>query len=153
MEQIDTVIEELKRQNDRLAIINQIARSINVETSYEEIIDLVAEPLRSVVPYDLLSFCLIEDDQLIIRSGIPKNEPILGKGWILHYNSAPWKAIREKRCFLRQDIWNDPHKYKEDDNLRALGIKSAIMSPLLVKNEVIGALNFGSQNAYAYTEK
>lgn len=153
MERIDTIIEELKRQNDRLAIINQIAKSINVESSYEEIIDLVAEPLRSVVPYDLLSFCLIEDDQLIIRSGIPKDEPILGKGWILdNFNSAPWKAIREKRCFLRQDIWNDSHKYQEDDNLRALGIRSAIMSPLLVKNEVIGALNFGSHYAYAYSE-
>lgn len=153
MERIDTIIEELKRQNDRLAIINQIAKSINVETSYEEIIDLVAEPLRSVVPYDLLSFCLIENDQLIIRSGIPKDEPILGKGWILdNYNSAPWKAIREKRCFLRQDIWNDPHKYQEDDYLQALGIRSAIMSPLLIRNEVIGALNFGSKNAYAYSE-
>ncbi len=153
MEQIDTIIDELKRQNDRLAIINQIAKSINVETSYEEIIELVAEPLHSVIPYDLLSFCLIESDQLIIRSGVPKNEKILGQGWILDkYNSAPWKAIREKRCFLRQDIWNDPHRYQEDDLLRSLGIRSAIMSPLLIKNEVIGALNFGSQNAYAYSE-
>ncbi|MHB8076619.1 hypothetical protein [Desulfosporosinus fructosivorans] len=34
----------------------------------------------------------------------------------------------------RQDIWNDSHKYMEDGNLRALGIKSAIMTPLIVES-------------------
>ncbi|WP_242832373.1 sensor histidine kinase [Desulfosporosinus orientis] len=152
-ESINSVIEELKRQNSRLAIINQIAQSINVEMSYEEIIEQVATPLRSVLPYDLLSFCLLENDQLIIKSGVPKEQKKLGVGWKLsRQNSAPWKAIKDKSCFLRQDIWNDSHRYMEDGTLRSLGIKSAIMAPLLVKNEVIGTLNFGSKLAFAYSE-
>ena len=152
-ERINSVIEELKRQNSRLAIINQIAQSINVEMSYEEIIGQVATPLRKVLPYDLLSFCLLENDQLIIKSGVPKEQKELGVGWMLsRENSAPWKAIEDKSCFLRQDIWNDSHIYMEDAHLRLLGIKSAIMAPLLVNNEVIGTLNFGSKLAFAYSE-
>ncbi len=151
--EVGRIIKELTRQNDRLAIIQQIAKSINVEMSYEEIIDQVASPLRSVLPYDLLSFCLLENNQLIIKSGVPKEQKTLGVGWVLDsYRSAPWKAITDKRCFLRQDIWNDPDKYQEDDDLRRVGIKSAIMAPLLVKNEVIGTLNFGSKNTFAYSE-
>jgi two-component system NtrC family sensor kinase len=147
------VIEELTRQNTRMAIIQQIAKRINVEMSYENIIDEVAEPLRSVLPYDLLSFCLLVNDQLIIKSGVPKGQKLLDVGWVLdNNNSAPWKAILDKRCFLRQDIWNDTQKYKEDGALRKLGIRSGIMAPLLAKNEVIGTLNFGSKNAYAYSE-
>ncbi len=147
------IIEELTRQNNRMAIIQQIAKSINVEMTYEEIIDEVATPLRSVLPYDLLSFCLLEKGQLIIKASIPKEQEILGEGWVLHsHNSAPWKAIHEKRCFLRQDIWHDPNKYQEDDYLRMVDIKSAIMAPLLVNNEAIGALNFGSKKTYAYSE-
>ncbi len=147
------IIEELTRQNNRMAIIQQIAKSINVEMTYEEIIDEVATPLRSVLPYDLLSFCLLEKGQLIIKSGIPKEQEILGKGWVLHsHNSAPWKAIHDKRCFLRQDIGHDPHKYQEDGFLLTVGIKSAIMAPLFVNNEVIGSLNFGSNKTYAYSE-
>ncbi|MEN3003309.1 GAF domain-containing sensor histidine kinase [Dehalobacterium formicoaceticum] len=147
-------IEELTRQNKRLTIINRIAQSINVEMSYDEIIHQVAGPLKKVLPYDLLSFCLIENNQLIIKSGIPKEQKILGEGWVLHAeNSAPWKAIHDKHCFLRQDIPNDPHQYQEDEDLLSLPIRSAIMAPLLVNNEVIGALNFGSKNTYAYREQ
>ncbi len=151
--EVGKIIKELTRQNDRLAIIQQIAKSINVAMSYEEIIDQAASPLRSVLSYDLLSFCLLENNQLIIKSGVPKEQKILGVGWVLDgYRSAPWKAIAEKRCFLRQDIWNDLDKYQEDDDLRRVGIKSAVMAPLLVKNEVIGTLNFGSKNTFAYSE-
>ncbi|MEL7567994.1 MAG: ATP-binding protein [Dehalobacterium sp.] len=150
---IKDVIDELTLQNKRLAIINQIAKSINVEMSYGEIIEEVAAPLRTVLPYDLLSFCLIENNKLIIKSGIPKDQKTLGEGWILDsYNSAPWKAINDKHCFLRQDIHHDSHKYQEDDDLYSVNIHSAIMAPLLIKNEVIGALNFGSKHTYAYSE-
>lgn len=153
MDHCKDVIEELTRQNTRMAIIQQIAKRINVEMSYEDIIDEVAAPLRSVLPYDLLSFCLIENDQLIIKSGVPKGQIILDVGCVLdNYNSAPWRAILDKRCFLRQDIRNDTHKYQEDDDLREFGINSAIMAPLFVNNQVIGALNFGSKKTYAYSE-
>ncbi len=150
---IKHAVEELTRQNNRLAIIHQIAKRINVEMSYQEIIDEVAVPLRSVLSYDLLSFCLIEDGALVITSGLPKEQTTLGTGWVLNNcNSAPWKAIKDKRCFLRQDIWNDTHKYQEDDDLRRIGIKSAIMAPLMVSNEAIGSLNFGSNKPFAYSE-
>ncbi len=149
---LKNIIEELKRQNSRMAIIQQIAKSINVDMTYEEIIDEVANPLKSVLSYDLLSFCLLVDNKLIIKSGIPKEQKVLGVGWVLDGNkSAPWKAIHDKRCFLRPDIWNDA-QYTEDEHLCLLGIKSSIMAPLLVNNEVIGTLNFGSKNVNAYSE-
>lgn len=146
-------IEELTKQNNRLAIINQIAKSINIKMTYEEIIDHFAIPLQEVISYSLLSFCLLENGKLIIKSGIPKEQKILGVGTVLNnYNSAPWRAIKEKKCFLRQDIWNDTHKYEEDDDLRRVGIKSAVMAPMLVNNEVIGTLNLGSNKAFAFSE-
>lgn len=146
-------VEELTKQNNRLAIINQIAKSINIKMTYEEIIVSFAIPLQEVISYDLLSFCLLENGKLVIKSSIPKEQKILGVGTILNnYNSAPWRAIEEKRCFLRQDIWNDSHKYEEDDDLRRVGIKSAVMAPMLVDNEVIGTLNLGSKKAFAFSE-
>lgn len=149
----NSCVLELTKQNTRLAIINQIAKSINVQMSYEDIIDHMSIPLRSVISYDLLSFCLLDNGKLIIKSSAPKNQKLLGVGTVLHnYNSAPWQAIISKQCFLRQDIWNDAHKYQEDDDLVATGIKSAIMSPLLVNNEVIGAVNLGSKRSYAFSK-
>ncbi len=146
-------IEEMTKQNKRLAIINQIARSITVAMSYDEIIDRVAEPLKEVIPYDLLSFCLLDGEQLVIKSGIPREQVILGVGTVLpREKSAPWRAMEEKRCFLRQNIWNDPEKYGEDSELKKIGIRSVIMAPLLIKDEVIGTLNFGSKGTFAYSQ-
>jgi two-component system NtrC family sensor kinase len=149
----DHAIEELTRQNKRLAIIHQIAKKINVEMSIQEIIDSVAVPLRGVLPYDLLSFCLIEDNSLVITSSMPKDQKTLGTGWVItNHNSAPWKAIKEKRCYMRSDIWNDSHKYQEDDDLRSIGIRTSIMAPMVVSNMAIGSVNFGSTKAYVYSE-
>nr|WP_204619201.1 ATP-binding protein [Desulforadius tongensis] len=143
----------MSKQNKRLEIINQIARSINVDMSYDEIIERVAEPLRQVMSYDLLSFCLLDKGKLVIKSGIPKDQKILGVGTVLpEENSAPWKAMKDKRCFLRPDIWNDKKQYQEDKALKIIGIQSAIMAPLLVREEVIGTLNFGSRHPFAYSE-
>ncbi|SHK06475.1 GAF domain-containing sensor histidine kinase [Desulforamulus aeronauticus] len=145
-------IEEMTKQNKRLAIINQIARSITVAMSYDEIIDRVAEPLKEVIPYDLLSFCLLDGEQLVIKSGIPREQVILGVGTVLpQEKSAPWRAMAEKKCFLRQNIWDDPETYGEDSELKKVGIRSAIMAPLLIKDEVIGTLNFGSKRTFAYS--
>lgn len=147
-------IEEMTKQNKRLEIINAIARSITVSMSYDEIIEHTAEPLREVISYDLLSFCLLEGDYLVIKSGIPKQQVILGVGTKLpRQNSAPWRAMREKKCFLRQNIWEDTKKYGEDDALRKVGIRSAIMAPLIIHGNVIGTLNFGSNKTYAFSPK
>ena len=151
--EMEWIIGEMAKQNKRLEIINQVAKSINVQMSYDEIINQMSKPLRNVISYDLLSFCLVEDDALIIKSGIPKEQKLLGVGCILKRdNSAPWEAVKQKKCFLRQDIWNDMNKYQEDDDLRQIGIKSAIMAPLLINNSAIGTLNLGSKKAFAYSE-
>lgn len=151
--ELKKTIDEMSKQNKRLEIINQIARSINVEMSYDEIIDRVAEPLRQVMSYDLLSFCLLDKGNLVIKSSIPRAQEILGVGTVLPKdNSAPWKAIMDKKCFLRLNIWNDRTHYQEDKSLKLVGIQSAIMAPLHVKGEVIGTLNFGSKKPFAYSK-
>ncbi|KUO77241.1 MAG: histidine kinase [Desulfosporosinus sp. BRH_c37] len=149
----EDVIEELTRQNTRMSIIQQIVKRINVEMSYEDILDEVSAALHKVLPYDLLSCSLIEKGQLIIKATLPKDPIVLGVGWVLdNNNSAPWKAVRDKRCYLRQDIWHDPHKRLEDDAVRQIGIKSGIMAPLLFNNEVIGVLICASEEPFSYRE-
>lgn len=78
------IVDELTKQNNRMAIIQQIAKSINVEMTYEEIINEVAAPLSGVLSYDLLSFILMEKGQLIVKASIPKEPEILKMGFVYH---------------------------------------------------------------------
>ena len=36
--------------------------------------------------------------------------------------------------------------------MRSIGIRTSIMAPMLINNEAIGSLNFGSTKAYVYTD-
>ncbi|WP_347488650.1 ATP-binding protein [Desulfoscipio sp. XC116] len=149
------IVDELTKQNNRMAIIQQIAKSINVEMTYEEIINEVAAPLSGVLSYDLLSFILMEKGQLIVKASIPKEPEILKMGFVYHqgYSTAVWKAFNDKVGYIRQDIWHDSQKYQDDEYLQKIGINSAIIAPLLINNEVIGTVNFGSKKSYAYSEQ
>ena len=108
--EVKNIIEELTRQNSRMAIIQQIAKRINVEMSRRYHYEVAAPPAQCL-PYDLLSFCLRKKAGSSLNQST-QGTKILGVGWILdRHNSAPWKAIMDKHCFLA-DIWNDPHNRK-----------------------------------------
>lgn len=150
----ECLAKEMSKRNLQLEIVNQLAKSVTVETTFDEMLDNMASRLQEVITYDLLSFCLLEEGVLVIKKGVPKNQPYLGEGVVLHLcNSAPGKVIREGRFFIRQDIPNDQAHFQEDEDLQKLGINSAIMVPLIVKQRVIGTLNLGSKRKNAYTEE
>lgn len=145
---------EMSKRNLQLELINQLVKSVTVETSLEEMLDETAARLQKVISYDLFSFCLLEGGKLVIKKGIPKDQPYLGEGVVLDPAcSAPGKVVREKRYFIRTDIPGDREKFAEDGDLARLNINSAIMVPLIVKQEVIGTLNLGSRGFRAYTDE
>ncbi|MGB9791136.1 MAG: GAF domain-containing protein [Thermacetogeniaceae bacterium] len=150
----ECLAKEMSKRNLQLEIINQLAKSVTVETSFDEMLDNMAVRLQKVISYDLLSFCLLEEGALVIKKGIPKDQTYLGEGAILHlYQSAPGKVVREGKFFIRPDIPNDQNHFHEDEDLQKLGINSAVMVPLIVKQRVIGTLNLGSKHKNTYTEE
>lgn len=146
-------LDEILKRNTQLEIITEIAKSITVEMSFEEMMDSITKKLYKVISYDLLSFFLIEGDKLIIRTGVPKDVPVLGIGTVLHSHSAmTWKVVRDKTPLIRHDLENDKQIYDEDKDLLSLDINSVVIVPLLIKNKVIGTLNLGSRQRSAYGE-
>lgn len=141
-----------KRKHIELEIISQISKSITIEMSFAEMMQNVIEKLKSVIAYDLLSFCVLEEDnRLVIKSAAPQNVEYLTEGEILEEeNSAAWRVIREQNVLLRTDVLNDESEYSEDVYLNKLGLRSTIIVPLFVKNKNIGTLNLGSTLAGAY---
>jgi len=146
-------LDEILKRNTQLEIITEIAKSITVEMSFEEMMDSITKKLYKVISYDLLSFFLIEGDKLIIRTGVPKDVPVLGIGTVLHSHSAmTWKVVRDKTPLIRHNLENDSQIYDEDKDLLSLDINSVVIVPLLIKNKVIGTLNLGSRQCSAYRE-
>lgn len=145
---------ELVKRNIQLSIINEIAQSVSVEMSFEEMMNRVTKTLKEVISYSLLSFFLLEEERLILTTGVPKDVPVLSVGTILpRENAMTWKVVESKLPLVRGDLWEDARHFSEDEDLKMLGVRSVAIVPLVVKNKVIGTLNVGSGEKKAYDEE
>ncbi|HAA90054.1 MAG TPA: histidine kinase [Peptococcaceae bacterium] len=151
---VSSLMKETEKRNTQLKIINQIAKSITVEMSLEDILDSIADKLKTIISYDHLSICLLEAEGLVIKASLPKEGQLLGKGAVFALDdSGPAKAINQKKIIFRPDIAASQVRFPEDRELLQLGISSGIIVPLIVKGKAIGTLILGSRVPYTYSEE
>ncbi|MGI6492580.1 MAG: ATP-binding protein [Pelotomaculum sp.] len=149
------VSKMVKEMTSRMEIFQQIAKSINVDMTYEEIINEVSTPLRSVLAYDLFNFIMMEKGQLVVKASNPMDPEVFKVGFVFQqdYKTRIWNVYNNKKVYVGEDISQEPNIYQDYEFLQKVGIKSVIIAPLLIKNEVIGTVNFGNKEPYAYSEQ
>ncbi|MEN6351656.1 MAG: ATP-binding protein [Syntrophomonas sp.] len=145
------------KKSIQLQIINQITRSNTIEMSFEEMMENISSTLREVIEYDLLSFCIIENNRnLVIKISVPKNVQGLEEGKVIKGHDGiradVWLVIKQKKYFIRGDIVNDEWTFAEDAALKNQGIRSTLVVPLIVKNQATGTLNLGSNKTDKYDD-
>lgn len=147
-------ILETARRNTELEVINELAKSINIEMSLEEIVERAEEKLRQLVQFDLLSLYTLEDGKLYLRTSSPPGETILARqGERLSEKSVFWKVIQTKRPVVRNNVAGDSAEYEEDASLTAAGFKSVALVPLLARERAIGVFVLKSKKEDAYSRQ
>lgn len=146
-------IEETAKRNAQLEIINELARSINIEMSLEEIMESVTEKLSGVVNFDRLSLYTLEGEKLILKISFPKGPGILAQEEeIGSPQSVFWEVIREQKSLLRTNITQDEYQYAEDNELAQAGIKATVFIPLLTREGAQGVLVLKSRTPFAFSQ-
>lgn len=145
-------IAETEKKNTQLQIINQVAKSISVEMTFDEILENVFEKLRQVMSINRLSLSIMEYDRLILCAVSPRGAHTnLRVGQELpKENSLIWRLIHEKKNYYLDNM--KEIKYFEQQLLNHLGIKTTLLIPLMVKDQVLGILNLGSSEEIVYDE-
>lgn len=143
---------ELTEKILQLEILNQIASSIRVNMTFDEIMCDVGRKLRRLINYDLLNLCLLEDGDLIVKTALPEDAKVLRKGTVLDRNrSWSWQVVRKGALSIKSDIQRDGGLYST--GLLEYGIKSFVVVPVRSRKSVLGTLNLGSRLRNAYTVK
>ncbi|MBO8138194.1 MAG: GAF domain-containing protein [Desulfotomaculum sp.] len=143
--------EEIIKQNNRLEIIHQIVKDINIDMSIKDIINRAYSKLPSVLPCDLLGLSLLENGILRTAAVVPHQECIYEK---LPANSLLWDCIKERKDKLytfpnnRRNLKEICH-YAQFNNDK---IRSLVTLPLFVRGKVIGTLVIGTEKINVYTE-
>jgi two-component system NtrC family sensor kinase len=147
--QLKKKIDETTRRNIQLEIINQLAKGIGIEMSFQEIIESVIPELQAVVSFDTLSLYVIDKGAMVSRTVFVSNH---------HARAAPeeaapppseqkdeqaaealWQVLAEKRTILIE------HRTGESPDA---GLPSVTLIPLLVKEKVIGVLEVISGSGF-----
>ncbi|WP_066636643.1 GAF domain-containing sensor histidine kinase [Desulfolucanica intricata] len=136
------------QQNKRLEIINQLAKDINIDMSFDDILERVYQKLPSVIRCDFLAIALLEQEKLIMSAAAPKNDYI---GKAIPPGSVLWEAIESGKNKV-YDLTNSYEHTAQWDYVGDWDLSSMAVNPLFVHGKVIGILIIGSCTEYAYSK-
>lgn len=142
--QLKKKIYETTRRNIQLEIINQLAKGIGIEMSFQEIIESVIPKLQAVVSFDTLSLYVIDKGTMVSRTVFVSNHHDKAAGEDAgrarvekkekKASEAFWQVLAEKKTILID------HRTGEASASGDNALPSMTLVPLLVKEKVIGVL-------------
>ena len=141
--------EEIIKQNNRLEIIHQIVKDINIDMSIADILMRTYSKLPSVLPCDSLVLALMENGTLRIKAMVPQNECLKST---LPKHSLLYECIQQNHYCLYN--FNDGKNMCEEicdcSGNKKWNISSVLTIPLFVRGRVIGVLLLGAGQPNAY---
>lgn len=141
--------DEIIKQNNRLEIIHQIIKDINIDMSLTDIIQRVYDRLPLVIRCDFLGLALMQNDgELVMTAMIPSCDCT---GRPVPFKSLLWRAVRERESKV-YSLSEEDRTLHNCPPVRKLDLASLALDPLIVKGNVIGVLMTGSSKDNAYTE-
>lgn len=142
--------QEIIKQNNRLEIIHQIVRDINIDMSIKDIIERVFRKLPTVIPCDFLGMALFNGKNLVYTAMEP---PCRCIGQNVPRKSLLWETVRlrESRIYHLDQAADNYYTGLRSDMMP--GLASLAVDPLFVKGEVIGVLIIGSAKTAAYSQE
>lgn len=139
--------EEIIKQNNRLEIINQLVRDINIDMTVKDIVKRVYSKLALAIPCDFLGLVLTATDELYIKAIMP---PTFKSKGPIPRESFLWKCFDEGEARIFENVSTDDMFVQSELEL-AGRIVSLAVAPLFVKGHAQGILLVGSGVSSAYS--
>ncbi len=139
--------KEIVKQNNRLEIIHQLVRDINIDMTIKDIVERVHSKLPMAIPCDFLGLVLLRQDELYVKAALP---PILNKAIPITRDSFLWKCVEAGKACIYDPIPKDDCFIKKNPALESQ-IRTLAVVPLFVKTAVQGVLLVGSRFNSTYS--
>ncbi len=130
--------------------LRQVAQIISSTLDLDQLLTLILEQLKPVIPYDRATVLLLQDDQFTLAAGYDNSgQDLVPFTLPRHHNAAITEMLRTKRPLLIPDTTLDARWYFGTAMQTA---RSFISAPLLLQDQPIGTLSVGRRDAVVYTE-
>ncbi|MBI2873075.1 MAG: GAF domain-containing protein [Chloroflexi bacterium] len=150
--------EALAVEAERRAVLNRIAAAVSRTLDPQEVCNVLAGELPSVVPFDRATLLLLSED-----GGHLKTLSIAGME-IPNYGStstfpirgtASESVLRERRPMVESDMLSDASSqlYYTSRAFASAGLRSRVTAPMFVGERALGTLSVAHRQPSRYTEQ
>ncbi|WP_379970283.1 ATP-binding protein [Ectobacillus sp. sgz5001026] len=148
--ELKKTVEQLKKKNMQLEIINEVMKSIKIDMTLEDILKNMVTKLKVLVQFDRLSLLLLQGDRLTLTNVYPEHSHYFDVGTTIPNNhSLYWSALKKRQIIFTR--FQDPHtSFYEEEYLTLLHLKTILVLPIYSKNNGIGVLSIGRLNESAW---
>jgi two-component system NtrC family sensor kinase len=141
--ELKKTVEQLKKKNMQLEIINEVMKSIKIDMSLEDILKNVMDKLKVLVHFDRLSLLLLRNDNLTLTNVYPEDSHCIEVGSAIpNEQSLYWSALKNRQIIFQR--LNDSYaSFYEKEYLTVLHLRTILVLPIYSKNKGIGVLSIG----------
>lgn len=149
--ELKSTIDEMKKKNTQLEIINEVMRSFNIDMSMDDMLKNILEKLQQIFPLKRLSLSILKNGKLIPANVYPHDYVHVDVGNpIPREGSLYWKVADSGASCVYLVNMNERKEYSETPAFEKLGLRQVLVFPLYGKGRILGVLSLGSAQQQDY---
>ncbi|MBD8004716.1 sensor histidine kinase [Bacillus norwichensis] len=143
--ELKKTIEEMKKKNTQLEIINEVMRSFNIDMSMDDMLKNILEKLQQIFPLKRLSLAIFKSGQLILTNVYPSDYAHIDVGNpIQREGSLYWEVADSGKSSVYVVNTDNRKRYNEISAFEKLELCQVLVFPLFGKGRILGVLSLGS---------
>jgi diguanylate cyclase (GGDEF)-like protein len=134
--------------------LRQASTVISSTLELDEVLGLILQQLRQVIPYDSASVQRLENERLEIVAcqGFEEPDKVVGLVFPLNHKFPNYRVITTKAPLIIEDVVQDYPHFKDEADIYDSGrIRSWLGVPLMAKDQVIGMIALDRAEMRPYT--
>ena len=143
--------DELGHRVDVLETANRCARALGSSLELEDAFGAFIRELRGLVPFDRTAIVLVEDETATTMATAGRGAAdVFPPGNADPIQGSLLERVLDGKIVVRRDLTVE--QYPADEMLRGLGLRSELVTPLLLGARTIGMLSLSREKPDAFSE-
>ena len=144
-QQTEEALREARQREEELSLLNRIVTAIAASSDLSTSLQLIVDQLALATSIQQVGLAILNEERTGLtvvadRSGRLNTETAVGFVIPVANNPATQMAITERRPVIVPNATENPLTASAHDVLRQRGVKTILILPLVVENEVIGTV-------------
>ncbi len=140
-----------KRKEKEVRLVTDVTNSIASSLDMKKLFKVIATKIKCLVDFDRASIVLIDQGKTVVTAFVlvTDSESHYREGIYPLSGTAQEWVLQHRRTCTEDNLKS--RLFRENQGLYAEGLRSSIRVPLILREKVIGTLNFDSKRVSAYS--